>query len=141
MNRVLALVLAVATLSLMGCTNTLADARDGRGTGLKQVYTASFDDVWEAIPRAAVESDLSMAGSFKDEGYMLFQRPTTMWSWGERVAVFVEPLEPTRTEVEVVSKRSVKVNVTARDWEPRLHDELARQLAAEPAKPGEPSAK
>jgi len=53
----------------------------------------------------------------RTDGCILAKAGATSWSWGEKIAVFVEVVSPSRTQVEVVSKASLAPNVTARNWE------------------------
>ena len=123
--------LAVGALAVMlfcgGCS-TLGDARTARGSGTTRTYPVSPESVWAVLPLVLNNLDLSIAGDYRADGYILAERGATMTSWGERVAVFVEPVPPSGSAVEVVSKRAVSVNVTAADWEPRVHRGLADAL-------------
>lgn len=121
--------IALAAVAFLGggC-NTLGDAKASRGRGLTRTYPASFDRVWSEVPPAANDLDLSIAGSYKSERYILAERGTTMFSWGEKVAVFLDPVGPQSTLVEVVSKRAVSVNITAADFEKRLLDKIGERL-------------
>jgi len=120
------LLLAIVVCS--GC-QTLGDARAKRGTGTSRVFNASEQQVWRVLPKAVNEVDLSIAGSYPDDGYLLAERGATAFSWGEKVAVFVEPQGPSTTEVEVVSMRAVAVNVTATEFGKKLLDMIAEMLS------------
>lgn len=129
MKRTLAWLLApLLTLWILsGCT-TLADARGARGTGLSRIYSADFETVWKAVPQAASAIGLSIAGENKQERYILAQRGMTLLSYGENVAIFVEPVSARQTKVEVVSKRALQTNIFAPDWAPELLEKLGQQL-------------
>ncbi len=122
----LLILASLAPAFLTGC-NSLGDAREARGDGTRRTYSATVDQVWRAVPRAANDLDLSVAGTFQDEGYMLLSRGATMFSWGERVAVFVDPIDG-GSSVEVVSKRAISVNITARNFEDSLLDKIGEYL-------------
>jgi len=74
------------------------------------------------------EVDLSIAGTYREDGYILGERGATMFSWGEKVAVYVKSLDSTRTEVEVVSMRAVPVNITASEFGKKLLNMIDRML-------------
>lgn len=125
-----ALLLLIALMPLLGGCNTLGNAKDSRGDGMARVYPSSHEQVWRVVPRAANDLDLSIAGMYEDEGYILAERGATMMSWGERVAIFVDAIGPASTQVEVVSKRAVAVNITAADFEKQLLDKIGEMLLA-----------
>ncbi|MCH8164919.1 MAG: hypothetical protein IH889_04855 [Planctomycetes bacterium] len=117
----------ISLLVLAGC-QTLGDARAARGTGTTRLFNATEDQVWSVLPKAVNEVDLSIAGTHRADGYLLAERGVTMFSWGEKVAVFVEPQGLTQTEVEVVSMRAVAVNITAAEFGHKLLDMIGRML-------------
>ena len=124
----IAVLLAVAaSLFSTGCS-TLKDVRAARGSGTSHVFDAPFEKVWTVIPKAANELDLGVVGLYPDERYVLVERGWTGFSFGEKVAIFAEPLDTTRTEVEVVSKRVLATNITAPSWERKLLAKIAEFL-------------
>lgn len=108
-------VMLPLALSLVGGCTTLADARNDKGHGTARIYKAPFEKVWEAVPKALNNLGLSMAGENKEEGYILGQKGPTALSPGENVAVFVEKITDDQTKVEVVSKKSIKADILAKD--------------------------
>jgi hypothetical protein len=112
---VIAVLVAVLSLCL-GC-GTLDSAKVARGTGARRTYEASTDQVWNALPSVLTQLGLNVASSSRPEGYVLAKRGFSNGSWGENVAVFIAEISPSRTEVEVVSKKVLATNVTAKNWE------------------------
>ncbi len=111
--------LAAVLLSLFmlsGCT-TLADARNARGSGPNRTYNADFDD---GLENGAAGGCVHRA----QERYILAQRGMTLFSYGENVAIFGEPVSARQTKVEVVSKRAMETNIFAADWAPELLQKL-----------------
>ena len=103
------------TLLLAGCT-TLADARLAKGTGSKQTYSNGYDNTWNAAICSLNRNGLSIASENKSEKTILAQRGITAFSYGENIAVFVEPVSKKETSVEVVSKKAMQTNIFAPDW-------------------------
>jgi hypothetical protein len=131
--RLISAILAAAAVSVNYGCSTLADARAARGTGTARVYAVSPDAVWNALPAVIKEAGLDFVGDNRPEGYLLAQRGITPLSYGEHVAIFVDPARPgTGTRVEVVSKKAMATNVLAPDWEGEILDKLGEKLA----KPG-----
>lgn len=118
----------VLMLVLSGCA-TLADARNARGTGAFRVFDAPFDTVWAVIPQAVTEAGVTVVSDNKSEGYILGERGITAFSYGEKVAIFVEKAgSETRTRVEVVSKRAMATNIFAPDWSAEILDKIQHRL-------------
>ena len=60
---------------------------------------------------------------------MLAQRGITAFSYGENVAIFVEPVGgQVRTRVEIVSKKAMQTNIFAPDWSVEILDKLGEKL-------------
>mgnify|MGYP003526411240 CR=1 FL=1 len=129
LKRTLFVLAAAATMVLMsGCT-TLADARAAKGSGPSREYAASMDKVWNTIPVVLKELELPLVSQNRAEGTILAQRGVTAFSYGENVAIFVEPAGgATRTRVEIVSKKAMETNIFAPDWSEEILDKLGQKL-------------
>jgi uncharacterized protein YceK len=129
LKRTLFVLAAAATMVLMsGCT-TLADARAAKGSGPSREYAASMDKVWNTIPVVLKELELPLVSQNRAEGTILAQRGVTAFSYGENVAIFVEPAGgATRTRVEIVSKKAMETNIFAPDWSVEILDKLGQKL-------------
>jgi uncharacterized lipoprotein len=123
------LLFVVLLLSTGGCT-TVYDARDAKGFGIPRVYDASFDTVWDAIPKAMSRWGLDVLDENEQERYILAVKGATLFSFGENVAVFVDKVDDKRTRVEVVSKKAMEINLLARNWEEPILEELSRMLGS-----------
>ena len=128
-TRVLASLAAFAALALAtGCT-TLADARAAKGSGPSREYAASMDKVWNTIPAVLKELELPLVSQNRADGTVLAQRGITAFSYGENVAIFVEPVGgQVRTRVEIVSKKAMQTNIFAPDWSVEILDKLGEKL-------------
>ena len=129
MFRLLTVALsAVLLLFTSGCS-TLADAQAARGSGASRIYDKSYDEVWVAVIDTIKSSDLALVSENKEKGSILAQGAISAFSWGENVAVFVEDVGgKARTRVEVLNKRALATNITAKDWETRILDALDKRL-------------
>lgn len=123
---------ALALVSLLSGCNTIADAQKARGTGPTVTYAASFEEIWAALPTAVTEAGLEFISANRDDRSVLAQRGITAFSYGENVAIFVNPREPQKQEVEVVSKKSMATNVFAPDWAKPIFAELDKQFRRVP---------
>jgi hypothetical protein len=124
-------VLASMLGASSGC-GTLSSAQQAKGTGVRRTYDATADQVWNAGLHALSELRIRIASSSRPDGYILAEASMSGWSWGEKIAIFVQEISPSRTEVEVVSKRALATNVTARDWENPVLDKIEDVLRAIP---------
>ena len=133
--RILSAALAVGIALLNTGCSTLADARAARGTGETRIYDVPASAVWNALPAVIKEAGLDFVGDNRGEGYVLAQRGISLMSYGEHVAIFVDPLQGSRTRVEVVSKKAMATNLLAPNWEGEILERLGQKLAQPGAAP------
>ncbi len=129
MKPAIAIVAALLLgLGQFGCA-TLKDAQSARGTGTAKVYDKPYEVVWDAVLASVKATGLDLVANDKEKGTILGQGPVGPFTWGENVAIFVDDLGGrTRTRVEVVNKRAIATNVTARDWESRIFQDLDKRF-------------
>jgi hypothetical protein len=118
----------VAALATAACTTSLVDARDAKGSGTRHVYNGSFDTVWNAVMKSVKSTRLELVLDNKEKGIILGQGKVGPFTEGENVAIFVDDAGGTKTRVEVVSKRAYAPNLTARNWETKIFDDLDKRL-------------
>lgn len=114
--------------AVSGCT-TLADAKLARGTGESRLYPVSADAIWSILPEVVRAAGLDYVDGNRPEGYALAQHSMNLLTYGENVAIFVEPgNDVSTTRVEIVSKRALVTNITATNWEGTILDGLSHAL-------------
>lgn len=123
-----AALVALSTLLLASGCATLADAKAARGSGPSREYAASMDKVWNTIPVVLKELELPLVSQNRSEGTILAQRGMTAFSYGENVAIFVEPAGGSKTRVEIVSKKAMATNIFAPEWSMEILDKLGAKL-------------
>lgn len=111
---------------LAGCAS-LNDAKDAKGQGVKQTYNKPYDTVWDKTIEVVQESKLELVSKDKENGEILAKKGVSAFSYGENVAVFLKKSE-TETTVEVVSKKALAANITAKDWTKDIFQELDKKL-------------
>lgn len=121
------IIAALSILVLAGCS-TLKDAQDAKGTGDKQTFNKSYDVVWAKTLEVVQESKLELVAKDKESGSILAQKGMSAFSYGENVAIYVEKKGDSATMVEVVSKRALATNITARNWSSYVFEELDKKL-------------
>ena len=108
----------------VGCS-TLADARAAKGQGAYRIYDKEYIVVWNAALNTVKNTDLALVTDDKEQGMILAQRGMTAFSYGENVAIFIEPINGfVKTRVEVVNKRALATNITAANWEAKILEDL-----------------
>jgi len=105
----------IVVTTLTGCT-TLHGVTNSKGSGVSQTYKQPYERVWDASLRVVNESELAMVNFDKNKGRIIAESGVSGFSWGEKVAVFVAKENNSTTKVEVVSKRALKTNITAKNW-------------------------
>lgn len=124
------LVVSVLMMALVaGCASTQT-VKEAQGQGVTRVYQAAYDPVFDATLRAAKSKELKVVENDRATGRIILLNGVTLWSWGERIAVFVKPVEGTGTKVEIVSKPVMAPLNFPPDWQRILLDEIAFELHA-----------
>ena len=124
MKKIISLL---SVLLLVGCS-TLKDANDAKGSGVKKTYNKPYELVWNKTLEVVQESKLDLISKDKEAGSILAQKGISAFSYGENVAIFVEKKADSTTVVEVVSKRALAANITAKNWSSYLFEELDKKL-------------
>ena len=127
-KKILIMVMCFFTLLTTGCS-TLSTAREAKGSGMTHVYNKNYNTVWMATDDVVRRAGLNVVSSDKIKGEILAESGIGAFSYGENVAVFVTELDKTpQTKVEIVSKRVLATNVTAKDWDELLLRHLDGKL-------------
>ena len=123
-----AISLVFAILLQSGCA-TVEDAEAKRGSGRVEVYDLSKQTVWNSMLEVLGTTSLSIVSKDESEGVILARRKLTWFSFGENVAIYVEPVnDNASTRVEVVNVKRVEWNKNSLDWETRIFTKLDRVL-------------
>ena len=112
---------------LAGCAST-ETVKEARGQGVSRVYEAAYESVYNATLEAAKSRNLEVVESDKATGRLVLSHGVTLWSWGERIAVFIGRRGSTATEVEIVSKPVLSPLNFPPDWQKILLDQIDIEL-------------
>lgn len=132
MIRTAAIVLA---LSLLSACTTPSDVVNAKGEGKTVVYEKKYDEVWNAAALSVYDLRLNILVNDKKTGKIIAMRGAGGFTAGENVAVFVEQITPEKTSVEVVSKKALATNITARDWTNHIFAQLNTKLNSDETDP------
>jgi len=123
-----ALFIVFAILLQSGCA-TVKDAEANRGSGRIEVYDLPKQTVWNSMLAVLGTTSLSIVSKDESEGVILARRKLTWFSFGENVAIYIEPVKGNAsTQVEVVNVKRVESNKNTLDWETRIFTKLDREL-------------
>ncbi len=122
------LSIVFAMLLQSGCA-TVKDAEAKRGSGRVEVYDLPKETVWNSMLEVLGTTSLNIVSTDKSEGVILARRKLTWFSFGENVAIYIEPVnDNASTRVEVVNVKRVESNKNSLDWETRIFTKLDRAL-------------
>jgi len=122
---VLMIPLLVAIVS--GCAST-ETVKEEKGQGVTRAYLYAYEPVYNATLAAAKTKELEVVENDKANGRLILSHGVTLWSWGERIAVFIKPLATNSTEVEIVSKPVLSPLNFPPDWQQILLDQIDVEL-------------
>ncbi len=122
----------MSCVALQGCIsfNSLADARNAKGTGMSKVFNANKSKVWQQALSVVEASDLTIVSEDEGKGLILAQQPISPLALtaGQNVAVYVSDANG-RTRVEVINKKSVgDIEFVSTDWEEYILEKLGSRL-------------
>jgi hypothetical protein len=122
----------VATiLFLTGCSSTKSVSNlEGKGT--RQTFNYPYDVVWRAAVDSTQQGDLQVLTADRSRGYVSARRTIQPHTFGENVGVWVKSLDPSHTQVEVVSRQAGPPVAWLKNWE----HEILRTIAANVTREG-----
>ena len=127
--RVSLIVISFFAILTSGCASTKT-VKEAQGQGVSRVYNSAYGAVFDATLAAAKTKELKVMESDKNSGRVILSHGVTWWSWGERVAVFLNAVTTETTEVEIVSKPVLSPLNFPPDWQQILLDEIDVELRA-----------
>lgn len=110
-----------------GCAST-ETVKEAKGQGVSRVYQYAYEPVYNATLSAAKTKKLEVVENDKTNGKLVLSHGVTLWSWGERIAVFIKPMVTNSTEVEIVSKPVLSPLNFPPDWQQILLDQIDVEL-------------
>ena len=134
-TRLLSAISLVFVMLLQSGCATVKDAEAKRGSGRVEVYDLPREKVWNSMLEVLGTTSLNIVSKDESKGVILARRKLTWFSFGENVAIYVEPANGNAsTRVEVVNVKRVESNTNSLDWETRIFTKLDRALREAPAR-------
>lgn len=125
--RALFITLSLLSLFVTGCTS-IETVKESKGQGTKRVYSYPYERVFSATLSAAAQQKLEVVESDRGAKRIVLSHGTTWMSWGENIAIFLEPKTETSTEVEIVSKPVMTPLNFPPEWEKILLEQIEAEL-------------
>ena len=125
--RALLILIPVFSLLVASCAS-VETVKEAKGEGTKRVYPYPYDMVFKATLKAAVQQKLEVVESDKTAKRIVLSHGTTWLSWGENIAIFLDPQSPNATEVEIVSKPVMAPLNFPPEWDKILLDQIDKEL-------------
>ena len=120
----------VLGLFVTGCA-TQRQVAGMQGHGTRQGFNASFDPVWRSTIDAVPQNGLEILSVDRASGYIAARRAVRVHTFGENVGIWVRPVSPTETSVEVVSRQAGPPVVWLKNWEHEVLRSVAANLTRE----------
>ena len=128
-TRLLGAISLVFVMLLQSGCATVKDAEAKRGSGRVEVYDLPKERVWNSMLEVLGTTSLKIVSTDESKGEILAKRKLTWFSFGENVAIYVEPTnDNASTRVEVINVPRVESNTNYLDWETRIFTKLNRAL-------------
>lgn len=128
--RNLTMLMLACALALQGCA-TMQDVvrvkQDG-SEGTTAVYSVNKDQAWEIAKTVFRWEGSDAIEEHRNENYMLTSSGMNMVSWGTVMGAWVKPITEEETEVTVVTKRRVTMNLATTLTETTFHKRFAQAV-------------
>lgn len=119
----------IVLLAVTGCSSRRVATLQGRGT--REVFYAPCEAVWRAAVDASQRDGLSIVSADRNSGYIAAHRTVRPHTFGENVGIWVTENSPNQTTVEVVSRQAGPPVVWFKNWEHKVLQTVAADLAQE----------
>lgn len=111
------MILSVLLIFIFTGCATIDSVRPGMGRRIR-VEGASYSKLWRAANKV-VSQQLAIVSSDQNLGVIKAEKGAGLSTWGEVVGVFITPAtEGAKSyEIEVVSEKRSKLQITGQNWE------------------------
>lgn len=126
-----ALAALVFLAFLSGCA-TMSDVqrvKEEGSEGTVKTYSVSADQAWDIAKTVFRWEGADAIEEHREEGYMLTSSGPDLVSWGAVMGAWIKPVSDEATEVTVVSKRRITVNLFTTMTESTFHKRFAQAVA------------
>lgn len=125
----LSLLIVLMAFINLGCA-TIGSLKPGTEKGYKFIIEdKTYDEIWKAAIKAVTRS-LTIVESNKELGIIKAEKGAGLFTWGEVAGVFIAPpnIKSSRYQVEVVSEKRAKGQITGQDWTLNIVEGIKAEL-------------
>jgi hypothetical protein len=126
-----ALLVLVSVVFVGGCA-TMSDVqrvKEEGSEGTMKTYPVTADQAWDIAKIVFRWEGSDAIEEHRAEGYMLTSSGMNMVSWGAVMGAWIKPISSDSTEVTVVTKRRITVNLFTTLTEGTFHNRFAQAVA------------
>jgi len=121
------ILLTLCTVLATACTTT-ETVKKAQGEGSKRIFPQRYEAVYDAALAVAHKHRIEITEKDPSAGRIMLSHGISLWSWGERIAIFLKRVSPTATEVEIISRPVLAPLNFPSDWESKLMFEIGEEL-------------
>ena len=124
------IILSLSLSILWGCAtvNDVMRVKEEGSEGTTKVYPVNADQAWKIARTVFRWEGADAIEEHRDEGYMLTSSGMNLVSWGTVMGAWVNPVDKDNTEVTVVTKRRISINIATTLTEGTFHNRFAQAV-------------
>jgi len=132
--RCIGILIVIVLLSfaalLNGCAtmNDVVRVKEAGTEGTTKVYPVNADQAWDISKAVFRWEGTDAIEEHKDQGYMLTSSGVNLVSWGTVMGAWIKPIDNDNTEVTVVTKRRITMNIATTLTESTYHRRFAQAV-------------
>lgn len=108
-------------VTILGGCATMGDVARSKNEGTSKVYPVNADQAWDIAKAVFRWEGADAIEEHRKDGYMLTSSGMNMVSWGAVMGAWIEPVDQNNTNVTVVTKRRLSMNVATTLTETTFH--------------------
>lgn len=114
---------------LAGCTATMEDVIESEDQGTAVVYPVTASEAWDIAHSVLRWEGTDLIEGHRDSGYMLTTTPSTFWSTGGLVGVWIDSVDQNHTKVTIVVKKKHPGSISSLPFtESSFHKKFAQAV-------------
>jgi len=125
---VLGILVSLVTLNACSTMTDVVKAKEDGAEGTTKIYAVTMNQAWEISKTVFRWEGADAIEEHRDEGYMLTSSGPNLVSWGAVMGAWVKPVDQENTEVTVVTKRRITINVATTLTEGTFHNRFAQAV-------------
>jgi hypothetical protein len=125
----LAVIFSVMSLTACSTLNDVVEAKNSGREGTTAVYPVTEAQAWPIAKKVFRCEGADAIEEHRSEGYMLTSSGMNLVSHGTVMGAWIKPLSKGQTEVTVVTKRRISINIATTLTETTFQKRFAKEVA------------